>query len=101
MDILVLVMLQQETVGGVWNSNLKTLFLLFSEVSLHASERTDDETTKHMWKNKVHRNPVVSHMKVRSRNFVKWNAVFLIRMLLSAKRQTTWSFLWLSSLSSG
>jgi hypothetical protein len=56
-DILVFVMLQQETVEGVSNSNLKTLFLLLSEVSLHAIERTDDETVKHVWKNKVHRNP--------------------------------------------
>jgi hypothetical protein len=31
--------------------------LLLSEVSLHASERTDDETIKYTWKNKFHRNP--------------------------------------------
>jgi hypothetical protein len=27
--------------------------VLVSEVSLHASERTDDETIKHMWKSKA------------------------------------------------
>lgn len=62
-ESVVFVMLQQETVEGVLNSNLKTLFLLFSEVSLHASLRTDNGTIKHMWKNKVHRNPAVSHIK--------------------------------------